>query len=94
MNTKKITIATVKAFARKNAENLFIKEESSFNGMTDCVESVKMKFKKVALIDAFGLKGVYLVGSSSDYIEPFENETLKGFRVWNCCGSGIIATLK
>ena len=90
----KTTIATVKAFARKNADNLFVKTLSSFDGMTDTVEQVTDNFSKIKIENAFGIDGVYLVGSSRDYITHFENDNYIGFEVYNCCGSGIIATKK
>lgn len=90
----KTTIATVKAFARKNADNLFVKSLSDFDGMTDCVQSVKDDFKKVSIENAFGHSGVYLVGSSRDCINAYEDDKFVGYKVYNCCGSGIIATTK
>ena len=90
----KVTIATVKAFARKNAEKLFVKTLSDFDGMTDCVQSVDDTFKKTSLEQAFGHTGVYLVGSSRDYIDPYDDGKYIGYRIYNCCGSGVIATTK
>ena len=46
-STSKITKATLKAFIKRNADNIYTKCCSDFNGMTDCVESVKDNFKKV-----------------------------------------------
>ena len=40
---KRITIATIKAFVKKNKSNLLINIRSSFNGMTDCCEPVSIK---------------------------------------------------
>ena len=44
MKTKKITRATVKAFIKRNRENLLIKVESDFDGMQDMVVSVEDTF--------------------------------------------------
>jgi hypothetical protein len=38
LKSKKITLATLKAFI-KNSNELFVEEKSNFNGMIDCVES-------------------------------------------------------
>ena len=90
----KTTMATIKSFINKNSDNLFVKEISSFYGMTDCVESVEDDFSAVTKENALGIKGCYVVGSSRDYIRPFENDQFIGFKISNCCGSGIIATKK
>lgn len=90
----KITMATLKAFIRKNENNLFVNVLSSFDGMTDCVESVDMDYKKVDASNALGHGGVWVVGSSRDYITAYEDENYIGFRVSNCCGCGIIAAKK
>lgn len=95
MEAKKTTLATVKSFVRKNAENLFVKVESSFDGMTDCVEKVEDDFRKVNTEDVFDTRvGVFISDTTRNYIKPFENEDFKGFSISNCCGSGIIATEK
>lgn len=44
--TQKITLATLKSFAKRNAENLFTKEESCFDGMVDGVVSINGSFEK------------------------------------------------
>lgn len=100
MNTsKKITLATVKSFIRKNSNNLFIKQKSSFCGMTDCVQSVKSDFSKVELKDmsdknTYGVQGAWFVGSGRNYFESFENENFTGVEVYNCCGSFVLAINK
>lgn len=91
---KKITLATVKAFIRKNADNIYVKNNSSFDGMTDCVQSVKEDFKKIDSELALGVKGVWIVGNSNDSFLPFENEFYIGFTIYNCCGEGIVAARK
>ena len=87
-------MSTVKSFVRKNSDNLFVKIDSRFDGMTDCVESVKDTFRKVSSEKALGIEGVYTVGSSRDYITKFENDNYIGFEIYNSCGCGVIATLK
>lgn len=90
--TKKVTMATVKAFIRKNYDNLYVKISSSFDGTTDCVERVEDTYRKVTADNALGHGGVWTVGSSRDYIREFSNNTYKGFEISNCCGSGVLVT--
>jgi hypothetical protein len=98
----KITKTTIKSFIKKNENNLFVKVESTFDGMVDCVMPTKDNFKKVAVKTienqrdehTLGVTGLYLVGSSRDYFTAYEDEKYIGFEVYNCCGSSIIATLK
>ena len=99
---KKATIATVKSFIKKNADNLLINVTSSFDGMTDCCESRNDGFSKavpsrndgvfVSQDDrTFGIRGAWFVGQSRDYIQPFEQHGLNGFVVSNSCGRFILA---
>lgn len=99
MKPKKITKATVKSFIKKNLDKIYINEKSRFDGMTDCVESRNSGFLKPSSAEYchennMGLTGVWFVGSSRDYFQPYEDETFKGIRVSNCCGSWIVATKK
>ena len=95
IETKKITLSTLKAFAKRNENNLFVKEVSSFDGMTDGVERNRNpKWIKVELSKAYGHDGVWLVGSSRDYFNLYEDDKYIGIEVYNCCGTGILATLK
>lgn len=88
----KTTVATLKSFVKKNQANLLIKVESSFDGMTDSVERVNMPFKPIvkSTIDCsnnLGINGVWLVGSSRDSVRPIEENGVRGFEVYNSCGS-------
>ena len=99
MNTsKKITLATFKSFVKKNRAQLLINVGSSFNGMTDCVQSTNDSGFSTAL-DAdtpfnnnLGIHGVWLVFGSRDYFYPTNENGLTGIKVSNCCGSFTIAT--
>lgn len=99
-STSKITKATLKAFIKRNVDNIYTKCCSDFNGMTDCVELVKDNFKKVNVdLDVLKgnheiLKGVYLVGSSRDYFTIFDENGFYGIEVNNCCGNSIVAIKK
>lgn len=102
VSTQKITLATFKKFIRENHGNLFFMPESSFDGMTDCVQQCEKPTPRKAeyIADAFygehtlGISGVWLVGSSRDYFQPFEDELFKGISVSNCCGSFSIGIIK
>ena len=91
---KKITLATLKSFVRKNADALFCQTRSRFDGMTDCIQEVKDCFTSIASENAIGHKGVYLVGGSRNRFWHFENESFVGIEVSNCCGRGILAVRK
>lgn len=98
--TKKITIATLKSFAKRNCDNLYVKNLSHFDGMTDCVEQVEnQEWLKTEIIEntnyyRTGIKGVYTVGSSRDYFSKYEDANYIGIEVYNSCGSAILAIKK
>lgn len=97
--TKKITLSTLKAFAKRNEGNLFVKTNSSFDGMSDCVESRKESFKPTTITDEVwhyktGIQGIYTVGSSRDYFCIYEDDTYFGIEVSNCCGVTVLVTKK
>lgn len=80
-------------------ENLFIKVNSAFSGMTDCCEPLNGGFEMVEKIEnniqnTYGINGAWLVGSGRDYFEIYEDENFSGVYVYNCCGSFIIGTKK
>lgn len=101
-NTKKPTLATVKAFMRKNAANLFVKNEGDFNGMYDSFEYYQGErpFRSVAgqfnpsRSNDFGI-GVWFVGaggSSRNWIHPYSDPNgYQGFSVSNCCSAFVVA---
>lgn len=98
--TKKITMATLKSFAKRNGDSLYFQELRSFSGMTDCVEENEdRRWIKTEITDKTnyyrtGIQGVYTVGSSRDYFKFYEDERYIGIYVYNCCGSWILATKK
>lgn len=100
MQTKKITLATLKSFVKKNADNLYVKVQSEFSGYSDCVESINDDFKKATFSENvnvkhnLGIKGAWLVGSSRDYMATYDDGKFIGIDVWNCCGSFVIAVPK
>lgn len=102
MDNKKITLATIKSFINNEMKNdkLYIASLSSFDGMVDCVmPSDDKNFKKAVKSERnsendLGVAGAWFVKGSRDSFETFENDEFKGFEVYNCCGSFILATTK
>ena len=97
---KKITLATLKAFARRNEGKIYAKEVSSFNGMIDGVDkSHDPSWKETKLTNETGycqtgIQGIYTVGSSRDYFSLYEDEDFEGIEISNCCGVTILAVKK
>lgn len=98
-NMKKITLATIKSFIKKN-EDLYIKNKSDFDGMVDGVrECSNQSFRKAERKDGLtentlGIVGAWFVKSSRDGFNEYEDEQYKGYEVYNCCGSFILAVAK
>ena len=98
--TKKITLATLKAFARRNKDRLFFKMVSDFDGMVDCVMPNKNAAFRPTEISGSGgyyktgIQGIYTVGSGRDYFKEYEDETFYGISVSNSCGETILAVKK
>lgn len=96
---KRITLSTLKAFLNKNEANIFVRVLSSFDGMQDMVDTVKDEFKNVPKSKTpqdynLGFSGLYLVGGSRDSIEAYEDDIYTGFKIYNSCGSCLVATPK
>jgi hypothetical protein len=97
--TKKITLATVKAFVRK-AQNLHIRTKSQFDGMTDCVMPTDSNGFTIAVKSenhaehTLGVAGAWFVLGGGDRCSAYEDDNFKGFSVYNCCGSFLLATPK
>lgn len=95
--TKKITKATFKAFIKNNIDNLQIMCVSSFNGMTDGVDTdPHAKFSPIEKTDrnveyTLGISGLWLVGQSRDYFSEYNADGMKGITVYNSCGTQVIA---
>lgn len=100
MSSKKITRATFKSFLKKNRDNLFVRVNSDFDGMTDCVQPTDNPQWVKSIYDAdcddsyrLGHRGIWLVGSSRDRFTPImDNARIIGFSVYNCCGSFDVLT--
>jgi len=93
----KATRTTLKSFINKNRANLLIRRTSSFDGMTDGVESTGVKdFSPIVASDrhadhTYGIEGIWMVLRGNDWISELEIDGLKGYHVYNCCGSFDIA---
>lgn len=93
--TKRITLATVKAFIRKNRENLLIATLNRFDGMTDGIEGCADKSFRPAVApeagsnhaNTLGIAGAWFVFGSRDYFTAIERDGVVGFHVYNSCGS-------
>lgn len=81
---KKITIATVKAFIRKNREKLLIKVTSRFDSMVDGVRSTD-KEQFTPALDA-----EYYDRETGEMVKvPSEDRSTAGIHgVWFVCGGG------
>jgi hypothetical protein len=86
MTTKRITIATVKSFIRKNRQSLLICYCSHFDGMTDSTQHNDNP--------QFVPAGAWFVGRSRDFLSAFDDGERVGFSVSNACGSFILAIAK
>ena len=95
----KITRATVKSFIKNNRKDLYINCKSSFSGMSDMVEqNENAHFQPIKPTDQnftsdynFGIQGLWLVGSSRDSFNPYNDGEFKGIDIYNSCGSMVIA---
>jgi hypothetical protein len=41
--------------------------------------------------NSLGIKDAYFIGHSRDYFEPYELNGFKGYEIYNCVGSFILA---
>jgi hypothetical protein len=97
----KPTIATVKAFMRKNLDNLHIKRRSEFDPQIDGhAWNDNAQFVPVKQTDSMpdykhGIEGVWIVRyGSKNCIAPYSDENWEGFEVSNCCARFTIVIRK
>ena len=107
---KKLTVASVKSFIRKNREYLLVETKSHFDGMQDMVAECEGGFceatarsyydretgKEVEVSkDCKNTLGIRGVWfCGRDWVSRFETELVEGFEVSNCCGTWRVAKLK
>lgn len=94
----KPTLATIKRFIKANRTSLHISCRSNFNGMTDSVEACSDRGFSPAVepengghSNQLGIRGAWFVFGSRDYFEAYSDGQFVGFKVYNCCGSFILA---
>ena len=90
----KPTLATLKSFIRKNRKNLFVEVQSTFDGMTDCVEhDYNSNFVRATDSNGYknnlGINDVWVVGG--DRISAYNKNGFIGYHIYNCCGSFNLA---
>ena len=95
--TKKITLATVKSFAKRNAEFLYVKNISDFDGMVDGVrqnEGATFRIPEGQLdltnSHTWGI-GCWFVLGGRDWFSPYNQDGWNGLEVSNYCGNFVIA---
>lgn len=93
-------MATIKSWVKKSSGKIYIKNESSFDGMVDCVMPVRDSSFQLAnnternIENTLGINGAWFVRQSDDFLKEYENDVYKGYSVSNCCGSFILAIKK
>lgn len=103
---KKITRNTIKAFIRYARQDLYIRNLTKFDGMTDSVgpaaDNAWHKAEVLPIndwdnVNTLGIKGAWFVGphGSKDYFSAvatgYGDDDYYGYKVSNCCGSFEIA---
>jgi hypothetical protein len=93
--SKKFTMASMKSFVKK-ANGLQIFKQSSFDGMTDCVEICadqnwkNVDISKIDVTDKYrmGISGAWFVGGGGDYFTTKEVDgKVVEVEIYNCCGN-------
>ena len=93
----RITKSTVKSFIKKNADNLFIDVIYCITVNHSVKRYYNDGFKKTTFDsdnakNTLGIEGAWFVGQSRDYFECYEDSTYSGIRVFNSCGTFVLAT--
>ncbi len=97
--TKKITLATIKSFIRKNRDRLLISTRSRFDAMEDgCRECSDRGFSPAlqaekAWKENLGIQGAWFVGGSRNFFEEYADGNVVGYEVSNCCGHFVLAVV-
>jgi len=95
---KNPTLATIKSFIKKNSR-LYIKTNSKFDGMVDCIMPTDDNdFSPVLAPDqgynhenCLGIKGAWFVFGGRDYIYEYSDGRYQGYEISNCCGKFYLA---
>ena len=88
----KATLATIKAFIRNNQAALHIKNTYDHNHTVNGRDTFRpIDPTSASLRNTLGIAGAWFVKGSRDYFEPYQDDDFQGFRVFNSCGSFILA---
>lgn len=93
---KKVTLATVKSFIKRNKEKLFINVKRTFDGMTDSIEERDGGVHPAVMKDwhmehTLGIQGAWFVGGGRDYFRDYNEGGFVGYTISNSCGSFVLA---
>lgn len=94
--SKKITLATIKSFIRKNRAELLVNVKSSFDSSIDGQSSRNDGFKRATESDCpcannLGISGLWFVGGGRNFFDPYSENGLTGYKIGNCCARFIVA---
>lgn len=96
MSARKITLATFKAWIRKNP-NFLIMRKSGFDPMIDGISYdpspvfVSPQKSEYSCDNNLGFAGIWLVGGSRNTFTEYRKNGFVGIEVYNCCGSFTVA---
>jgi hypothetical protein len=97
--TKNPTLATVKAFMKKNADRLFVQNQGDYNKQTKSFEyySEPRPWRSVAGLynpnspNDFGI-GVWFARGEDNSVRPYSDaDVFEGFAVTNCYSAFVVA---
>ncbi len=94
--TKRITKATIKAFIKKNANQLYLQKKSSYDGMCDgWSDRAAHPFQRVSVGSGthdkqLGIDGVWFT-TTGNLFQEYNDGVYVGYNVYNCCGEFNIA---
>ena len=97
---KKITLATVKSWIKKNHGNIYIQIKNDFCGYNDCVIANKEPTWELASHNqnvndnTLGINGAWVVKQSRDSLNAYDDNQYQGFYIYNCTGSFYIGIKK
>lgn len=94
--TKRITMATVKSFIKKNSDKLFLKKINSYDGTIDGINDrashgfTRVVYNPNSHSNQLGIEGAWFT-PGRNLLTVYDDGTYKGYDVCNCCGHFIIA---
>lgn len=94
----KITLSTIKSFIKNNRHKLYINVVTNFDSSQDCTVAINTGFNKAVdepeqwkHSSTLGISGAWFVGRSRDYFSEYNENGMKGYKIYNSCGSFILA---